>query len=54
MKTKIKTNGGSMGDLGIVILVIFAVFLLWLYVGGGKVTEDKPFLQAQDGQTIPQ
>ena len=51
---KIKTNGGSMADLGIVVLVIVALFFLWLYVGGGKVTEDKPFLQTQDGQTMPQ
>lgn len=50
---KIKTNGGSLGDLGLVILAIIALFFLWYFVGGGQVHNQTPFMQAQDDQTVP-
>ena len=47
---KIKTNKG---DIGLVILLIIALFILWYFVGGGKTNQTKPFMQAQNGEPIP-
>ena len=51
---KIKTNGGDMEFLGMIILFIVIVFIIWVLTGGPNSEESKkPFITAGDDQNAP-
>lgn len=54
MSKKINQKG-SMADLGLIILLLIALFIMWYFTGGKNrsAVDDGPFFQIQGNQSVP-
>ncbi len=51
---KIKTNGGEMDFLIMILLFLVVIFIIWVLTGGqNNASKDKPFITPGNDQSAP-